>query len=160
MVSTAFLAFLGMASAADMWQPLVEQSSGSLGNAASMPYSRGDTLYHDNFSPYDYNYHQERKHRILHQADVAYAQKRIQWESEEKERANFAWNQKKQNLNQLPNGPTNSNSMSIRTPEALIHYAAPLEFPDSFESHGLQITPVAPPEHIPETWGPGAPCGQ
>jgi len=122
-----------------------------------LPYEKGHALFHDNFSPYDYNYYHERRHRINFVLEKQQAQKRLQWEGVEKQGARFAWEQKKQTQGHLPNSPTNPSygASSTANPQATITYDAPPGYPEQFSTHGLLVEPAIVPAQYLGAFAPG-----
>ena len=103
----------------------------------SMPYAKGHSLFHDNFSPYDYNYYHERRHRVNFLVEQQESQKRLHWEGQERQKAAQAWEQQHLTQAALPHDPTNA---APNTPSIGSTYEAPRGYPE-----GIQGQSSVPP---------------
>lgn len=117
---------------------------------ASLPYTKGPALFHDNFSPYDYNYYHERRHRAIFHKDSAERQKMLEWEGIEKINANWAGEYKKLSGGSVSSGDAADANAARK--KLTVTYESPLAYPEShhpMDAHGLKITP--PTDESPAT---------
>merc|ERR1712046_22474 len=118
------------------------------------PYATGTPLFHDNFSPYDYNYYHERRHRVNVLRDEQERRRQLQWEGIEKANAQYAWNVKRQQQGLLPDNAQSPYASANLPPRSMVvTYTAPEHFPENLNDpaeHGLRVdVPAAPNAFTP-----------
>ena len=153
MVSAVLIGFLGLAGA-QMQSPAVWGGSpGDIhrGLVQSMPYATGSPLFHDNFSPYDYNYYHERRHRVNFRREEQERQKRLQWEGVEKANALWASEFKRSQQGSLPDNPTGPYGVVGRPNTPIVTYTAPTYYPeDMMDPTGTGLSVEVPPRVGPQ----------
>ena len=142
MFSALLVGFLGTAGADQWHQHPVPTRPGDLhrGVVESYDYAKGTPLFHDNFSPYDYNYYHERRHRITVLQEQQKMLKQREWEGKEKSNAKAAFDYKKQNqggLSENPTSPYGSSPNNRNMPT--VSYTAPDHYPDDYQQSGLSV---------------------